>query len=41
MGRVRAWLAEAGFEIVEDLEGPWDPDDDFAYHHFLAHAERG
>jgi SAM-dependent methyltransferase len=41
MGRVRAWLAEAGFEIEEDLEGPWDPDDDFAYHHFLAHAERG
>lgn len=36
MDRVRTWLAEAGFEIDEDLEGPWDPDDDYAYHHVLA-----
>ena len=39
MDRVRAWLADAGFEIDEDLEGPWDPEEDYAYHHLLAHAE--
>ena len=36
MGRVRVWLAEAGFAVDEDLEGPSDPIDDFAYHHVLA-----
>jgi ubiquinone/menaquinone biosynthesis C-methylase UbiE len=38
MDRVRAWLAEAGFEIDEDLEGPWHPNGDHAYHHVLAHT---
>jgi SAM-dependent methyltransferase len=36
MDRVRVWLAEAGFEIVEELEGPWD--EGYAYHHVLARA---
>jgi SAM-dependent methyltransferase len=38
MERVRGWLAEAGFAIDEELEGPWneDPGDRFAYHHVLA-----
>jgi SAM-dependent methyltransferase len=35
MDRVRAWLAQAGFEIAEDVEGPWI-DDEYAYHHLLA-----
>jgi SAM-dependent methyltransferase len=39
MDRVRAWLAAAGFTVDEDLEGPWDPEGDYAYHHFVAHAE--
>lgn len=39
MDRVRAWLAEAWFEIDEDLEGPWEAENDYAYHHLLVHAE--
>jgi SAM-dependent methyltransferase len=37
MKRVRAWFAEAGLAIREDLEGPWE--DGYAYHHVLATAE--
>jgi SAM-dependent methyltransferase len=38
MERVRTWLADSGFTIHEELEGPWneDPEDRFAYHHVLA-----
>jgi SAM-dependent methyltransferase len=35
MDRVRAWLAEAGFDIVDEAEGPWH-DGEWAYHHVLA-----
>jgi SAM-dependent methyltransferase len=35
LDRVRAWLADAGFEIQDELEGPWD-DGEYAYHHVLA-----
>ncbi len=35
MDRVRARLAEAGFEIEEEAEGPWAPEG-YAYHHVLA-----
>ena len=35
MDRVRGWLADAGFRIQEDAEGPWD-DGEYAYHHVLA-----
>jgi SAM-dependent methyltransferase len=35
MDRVRGWLADAGFGIQEDAEGPWD-DGEYAYHHVLA-----
>jgi SAM-dependent methyltransferase len=38
MDRVRAWLSGAGFVIEEDAEGPWDDDEEFAYHHVLARA---
>ena len=41
MDPVRGWLAGAGFTVDEDLEGPWDPIDDFAYHHVLAHVRQG
>ena len=41
MDRVRGWLAEAGFEIDEDLEGPWDREEDYAYQHILARARGG
>ena len=34
--RVRAWIGDAGFVIVEDAEGPWQ--DGYAYHHLLARA---
>ena len=37
MGRVRGWLAEAGFEITEEAEGPWHAEG-YAYHHALARA---
>jgi hypothetical protein len=33
--RVRAWLAEAGFRIDDEIEGPWT--EGYAYHHVLAH----
>ena len=36
MDRVRAWLEEAGFTVQDELEGPWDPDEGYAYHHILA-----
>jgi SAM-dependent methyltransferase len=35
LDRVRAWLAQAGFGIHEELEGPWI-DGGYAYHHILA-----
>jgi SAM-dependent methyltransferase len=41
MDRVRPWLEEAGFTIEDELEGPWDPDEDYAYHHVLARASAG
>jgi SAM-dependent methyltransferase len=34
--RVRAWLADAGFAIDEEAEGPWH-EEGYAYHHVLAH----
>ena len=36
--RVRAWLAEAGFAIDDELEGPWE--EGYAYHHVLGHVTR-
>jgi SAM-dependent methyltransferase len=33
--RVRAWVADAGFVIEQDAEGPWH-DEGYAYHHVLA-----
>jgi SAM-dependent methyltransferase len=36
--RARAWLADAGFEIVDELEGPW-VGSEYAYHHVLARAD--
>lgn len=41
MDRVWGWLADAGFVVDEDLEGPWDEEDDYAYHHVLARTGRG
>jgi SAM-dependent methyltransferase len=38
LDRVRAWIAEAGFLIVDEAEGPWH-DGDYAYHHVLAHRQ--
>ncbi len=38
MEPVRAWLAQAGFAVEEEAEGPWD--DECAYHHVLARAIR-
>lgn len=38
MERVRAWLAEAGFAIEEEAEGPWH-EEGYAYHHVLARVE--
>jgi SAM-dependent methyltransferase len=35
MPQVRAWLAEAGFAIQEEAEGPWHQEG-YAYHHVLA-----
>jgi SAM-dependent methyltransferase len=37
--QVRAWLAEAGFTIEEEAEGPWH-DGGYAYHHVLARRSR-
>jgi SAM-dependent methyltransferase len=36
MDRVRTWLEEAGFTVQDELEGPRDPDEGYAYHHVLA-----
>jgi SAM-dependent methyltransferase len=35
LGQVRAWLGEAGFDVVDEAEGPWH-DGAYAYHHVLA-----
>lgn len=35
--RVRAWLRDAAFEIVDDDEGSW-VDDAYAYHHLISRA---
>ena len=35
MGQVRSWLADAGFTIDEEAEGPWH-EQGYAYHHVLA-----
>ncbi len=32
--RARSWMAEAGFAIEDEAEGPWDGG--YAYHHLLA-----
>jgi SAM-dependent methyltransferase len=37
MRQVRAWLADAGFAIREEAEGPWH-EGGYAYHHVLARA---
>lgn len=36
--RARAWLADAGFSIEDEVEGPWD--EGYAYHHVLARLGR-
>jgi ubiquinone/menaquinone biosynthesis C-methylase UbiE len=33
--QVRGWLADAGFAVVEEAEGPWHAEG-YAYHHVLA-----
>jgi cyclopropane fatty-acyl-phospholipid synthase-like methyltransferase len=38
MEQVRAWLADAGFVIEEEAEGPWH-EEGYAYHHVLARVE--
>jgi SAM-dependent methyltransferase len=38
MQQVRAWLADAGFAIGEEAEGPWH-EEGYAYHHVLARVE--
>lgn len=35
--QVRAWLAETGFAIEGEAEGPWH-NGNYAYHHVLARA---
>ncbi len=40
MDRVRGWIGEAGFAIVDDAEGPWH-DGTYAYHHVLARTKLG
>ena len=35
MEQVRAWVADAGFVIEEEVEGPWHAEE-YAYHHVLA-----
>jgi SAM-dependent methyltransferase len=35
MPQVRAWLADAGFTLQEEAEGPWHQEG-YAYHHVLA-----
>jgi SAM-dependent methyltransferase len=41
MGRARAWLDDAGFTIEDEVQGPWDREEDFAYHHVLAQVSEG
>jgi len=41
MEQVRAWVADAGFALEGEVEGPWheeeeDQEDRYAYHHLLA-----
>jgi len=40
MDRVRAWLGDASFEIVEDVEGSWvvGEEDVYTYRHLIARA---
>jgi SAM-dependent methyltransferase len=38
MGQVRSWLADAGFTIEQEAEGPWHQDG-YAYHHVLARVK--
>jgi cyclopropane fatty-acyl-phospholipid synthase-like methyltransferase len=38
MEQVRAWIADAGFEIQDEAEGLWH-DGGYAYHHVLSRAE--
>jgi SAM-dependent methyltransferase len=38
MGRVRSWLAGAGFSIDEEAEGPWH-EQGYAYHQVLARVK--
>jgi SAM-dependent methyltransferase len=38
MQQVRGWLADAGFAIQEEAEGPWHQEG-YAYHHVLARVE--
>lgn len=41
MPQVRSWLADAGFTLQEEAEGPWH-EGGYAYHHVLARlASRG
>ena len=36
--QVQAWMAETGFAIVEEAEGPWH-EDGYTYHHVLARRQ--
>jgi SAM-dependent methyltransferase len=38
MRQVRAWLADAGFTVDQEAEGPWHQEG-YAYHHVLARVE--
>lgn len=38
MDQVRSWVADAGFAIQEEAEGPWH-EEGYAYHHVLACVE--
>jgi SAM-dependent methyltransferase len=39
IARVRAWLRDAAFEVVEDAEGAWVYGEDvYAYHHLIVRA---
>ncbi|MGZ8631155.1 MAG: class I SAM-dependent methyltransferase [Actinomycetota bacterium] len=39
MDRVRSWIADAGFSVEDELEGPWH--ETYAYHHVLARLRGG
>jgi ubiquinone/menaquinone biosynthesis C-methylase UbiE len=41
MQQVREWMAAAGYAIEDDVEGPWDAKDNFAYHHLVARLPTG